>query len=232
MNYFQPSLKLIAKERQGAKVSKKYDSAKTPFQRILLSEHISQEKKDRLTKEYNALDPVKLLAQLETLQDGLWKYSWHKTGRVDANNVITKENAIDQGIAQPGVPANPNRFYRASKKTDLRSAPRTWRTRVDPFANSWDEIRLRLELTPEIVAREIIQWLMEKYPGEYSMGQTRTLQRRIAEWREEQISHVKKLRALMVNKTPVTPNYTITTAGIHAVLESDNDCSEISPSQA
>ena len=58
MNYFQPSLKLIAKERQGAKVSKKYDSAKTPFQRILLSEHISQEKKDRLTKEYNALDPV------------------------------------------------------------------------------------------------------------------------------------------------------------------------------
>ena len=66
VNYFQPSLKLIAKERQGAKVSKKYDSAKTPFQRILLSEHISQEKKDRLTKEYNALDPVKLLAQLET----------------------------------------------------------------------------------------------------------------------------------------------------------------------
>ena len=66
VNYFQPSLKLIAKERQGAKVSKKYDSAKTPFQRILLSEHISQEKKDRLTMEYNALDPVKLLAQLET----------------------------------------------------------------------------------------------------------------------------------------------------------------------
>ena len=96
-----------------------------------------------------------------------------KTGRVDANNVITKEELIDQDIAQPGVPANPNRFYRASKKTGLRSAPRTWRTRVDPFANSWDEIRLRLELTPEIVAREIIQWLMEKYPGEYSMGQTR-----------------------------------------------------------
>ena len=232
MNFFQPSLKLIAKERQGAKVSKKYDSAKTPFQRILLSEHISQEKKDRLTKEYNALDPVKLLAQLETLQDGLWKYSWHKTGRVDANNVITKENAIGQDIAQPGVPANPNRFYRASKKTDLRSAPRTWRTRVDPFANSWDEIRLRLELMPEIVAREIIQWLMEKYPGEYSMGQTRTLQRRIAEWREEQISHVKKLRALMVNKTPPPPNYAITPTGIHTVLESDNDCSEISPSQA
>ena len=85
---------------------------------------------------------------------------------------------------------------------------------------------------PEIVAREIIQWLMEKYPGEYSMGQTRTLQRRIAEWREEQISHVKKLRALMVNKTPPPPNYAITPAGIHAVLESDNDCSEISPSQA
>ena len=101
VNYFQPSLKLIAKERQGAKVSKKYDSAKTPFQRILLSEHISQEKKDQLTKEYNALDPVKLLAQLETLQDGLWKYSWNKTGHADTNYVITKENVIGQDIAQP-----------------------------------------------------------------------------------------------------------------------------------
>ncbi len=31
VNFFQPSLKLLKKERRGAKVSKKYDSAKTPF---------------------------------------------------------------------------------------------------------------------------------------------------------------------------------------------------------
>lgn len=232
VNFFQPSLKLIEKERQGAKVSKKYDSAKTPFQRILLSEHISQAKKDLLTMEYEALDPVNLLAQLETLQDGLWKYSWNKTGCADANCVVTKEAIIDQNNAQPEESASKNRYYRSSKKVDLRSAPRTWRTRVDPFDNTWDEIRLRLELTPETVAREIMQWLMGKYPGEYLMGQTRTLQRRIAEWRQEQESHVKELRALMVNKTPPPPNYTITTTGIQTVLDSGKDYGEITLSQA
>jgi hypothetical protein len=45
VNFFQPSLKLLKKARTGAKVSKKYDKAKTLFQRILLSEHISDKKK-------------------------------------------------------------------------------------------------------------------------------------------------------------------------------------------
>lgn len=230
VNYFQPSLKLLEKERRGAKVSKKYDSAKTPYQRILLSEHISQAKKESLTKEYEALDPVSLLAQLETLQDGLWKYSWNKTGRADTNYVVTEEDIIDQNKAQPETPAKLNRFYRASRKVDLRSAPRTWRTRADPFEKTWDEIRLRLELMPETSAREIIQWLMGKYPGEYSMGQTRTLQRRIAQWRQEQECHVQKLRALMVNKTPPPPHYTITTIGIQTVLDPSKDYGEITQS--
>jgi len=230
VNFFQASLKLIKKERQGAKVSKKYDSAKTPFQRILLSEHISQARKDRLTVEYEALDPVNLLAQLQILQDGLWKYSWDKTGRADSNDVITKEVNLDQDNASSEAPVKSNRFYRASKKVDFRRAPRTWRTRVDPFATTWDEIRLRMELMPETVAREIIQWLMGKYPGEYSMGQTRTLQRRIAEWRQEQESHVKKLRALMVNKTPPTPNYSITTTGNKIVLDPGKEHTKISQS--
>jgi len=55
----------------GAKVSKKHDLAKTPYQRPLLSEHITQERKDALTSEYGATDPVKLLAQLESFQDAL-----------------------------------------------------------------------------------------------------------------------------------------------------------------
>ena len=41
VNFFQPSLKLISKKREGTKVTKKYDVAKTPYQRILLSTHIS-----------------------------------------------------------------------------------------------------------------------------------------------------------------------------------------------
>ena len=35
VNFFQPASKLISKERDGAKVKKKYDEAQTPYQRLL-----------------------------------------------------------------------------------------------------------------------------------------------------------------------------------------------------
>ena len=35
MNFFQPSFKLIAKERLGNQTLKRYDPAKTPYQRVL-----------------------------------------------------------------------------------------------------------------------------------------------------------------------------------------------------
>ena len=133
VNFFQPSLKLLEKERRGARVRKKYDTAKTPFQRILLSDHICQAKKDSLSREYEMLDPVKLLAQMETLQDELWQNSWNRKGQVETELVVTKEDVIGHGVARPEKPAIQSRFYRSSKKVDLRSAPRTWRTRKDPF---------------------------------------------------------------------------------------------------
>jgi hypothetical protein len=43
VNFFQPSLKLISKERRGGKVIKKYDQAKTPYQRVLASDSIPEE---------------------------------------------------------------------------------------------------------------------------------------------------------------------------------------------
>ena len=201
VNFFQPSLKLLEKERRGAKVSKKYDSAKTPFQRILLSGQICQAKKDTLNLEYETLDPVSLLAQMELLQDELWQYSWNKRGQPETELIVTKEDVIDHGVARDEEPSIQSRYYRSSKKIDLRSAPRTWRTRKDPFEKTWDEIRLRLELMPETGGKELIQWLMSKYPGEYSVGQTRTLQRRIAHWRQEQGSQEEKMRALLTSTT-------------------------------
>jgi len=70
----------IANWRKGIK---KYDSAKTPFQRILLSEHISDKKKKRLTIQYGSLDPIALMSQLQKLQDQLWRYAWKKSPKVD-----------------------------------------------------------------------------------------------------------------------------------------------------
>ncbi len=218
VNFFQPSLKLLEKERRGARVRKKYDTAKTPFQRILLSDHICPAKKESLAREYETLDPVKLLAQMETLQDELWQYSWKKNGPAEADLVVSKEDVVDHTVVRPERSAIESRFYRSSKKVDLRSAPRTWRTRKDPFEKTWDEIRLRLELMPEIGGKELIQWLMGKYPGEYTVGQTRTLQRRVAQWRQEQGSQEEKMRTLMTAITEPPLNYAITPTGIQARL--------------
>ena len=201
INFFQPSLKLIEKERKGAKVSKKYDTAKTPYQRILLSEHIMQTQKDALTSEYDTLDPVSLLAQMEALQDRLWEFSWTRINIEKAHKLtVMADDVINQCDKKPAEDNHSNRYYRSSKKIDLRRAPRTWRTRKDPFVNVWAETKLRLELMPEMTAKDVIEWLMEKYPNQFAVGQIRTMQRRIAEWRQEQVGQEQRLRTLMVNQ--------------------------------
>ena len=199
VNFFQPSLKLIEKERLGAKVSKKYDKAQTPYQRILLSEHISQARKDSLTEEYQGLDPVDLLTQLEMLQDQLWQYSWSKSGNADAHSDGVSKDEVETHAGNTLTKnTRANRYYHTNKKK--KAVLRTWRTRKDPFENVWDEIRLRLELIPEMTAKDTIGWLMKKYPDQYNLGQVRTLQRRFSEWRQEQLGQEARLRALMFNE--------------------------------
>ncbi len=58
---------------------------------------------------------------------------------------------------------------------------------------------------PETTAKEIVTWLMGKYPSQFTIGQIRTLQRRISEWRQTQQSLEESLRALMLNEKSVLP---------------------------
>lgn len=73
INFFQPCLKLIEKWRDGARVHKRYDKAKTPHQRILMSPSVTEESKERLRKIFPSLDPMLLLQEMERLQIDLWK---------------------------------------------------------------------------------------------------------------------------------------------------------------
>ena len=72
-NFFQPTTKLVSKERIGSKVKKKYDQAKTPYQRVMLSEDVSEENKERLRKEYVKLNPAHLKREITRLQNKLIK---------------------------------------------------------------------------------------------------------------------------------------------------------------
>jgi len=72
INFFQPVLKLVAKERVGTRVQKHYDIAKTPYQRVLECEQVSAESKRRLRELQLTLNPAALLRQIEALQADLW----------------------------------------------------------------------------------------------------------------------------------------------------------------
>ncbi len=72
INFFQPVLKLVGKTRNGAKVHKVYDTAQTPYRRLLKSEVLKEEKKRELANIYGALNPVTLLKQIRQTVEYLW----------------------------------------------------------------------------------------------------------------------------------------------------------------
>ena len=75
INFFQPSFKLIAKERIGNQTLKRYDTAKTPYQRILERKDISLEAKARLMNLYLHLNPAELRRRMDQKTAHLWKIS-------------------------------------------------------------------------------------------------------------------------------------------------------------
>jgi len=74
-NFFQPVLKLISKEHVDKKLIKRYDTAATPFQRVLAAKDIPFETKARLTNLYVQLNPVQLRTSIDVKVAKLWKIS-------------------------------------------------------------------------------------------------------------------------------------------------------------
>ena len=73
VNYFQPVMKLVSKSRNGARVRKVYDEAKTPYQRLLEYDALSAEDKLKMQRTYESLNPVRLRAQIDKALEDLWK---------------------------------------------------------------------------------------------------------------------------------------------------------------
>ena len=77
VNFFQPVMQLKHKSRHGAKVHKVYDSARTPYQRVLESGVLTPEQQDVMAQQYQRLNPVKLLAQINQALEHLWSLAEH-----------------------------------------------------------------------------------------------------------------------------------------------------------
>jgi hypothetical protein len=75
INFFQPSFKLIAKEHIGNRTIKQYDTAKSPYQRVIERKDISLEAKAHLMNLYVQLNPAQLRRQIDHKIAILWKIS-------------------------------------------------------------------------------------------------------------------------------------------------------------
>jgi hypothetical protein len=72
VNFFQPVMQLQSKTRHGARVHKVYDTARTPYRRILESGVLAREQQDALAIGYQRLNPVRLLGQINQALEKLW----------------------------------------------------------------------------------------------------------------------------------------------------------------
>jgi hypothetical protein len=59
----------------------------------------------------------------------------------------------------------------------------TWRTREDPFADVWEEVKEKLKINPGLEGKTLFEDLQRRYRGRFPDGQLRTFQRRVKVWR-------------------------------------------------
>jgi hypothetical protein len=85
MNFFRPLRKLVAKERQGAKVTKRYDEPRTSYQRLVASGALSAGDQARIDKQLEALNPAELRRRIEGLLRELWQLADRQEGGSLAN---------------------------------------------------------------------------------------------------------------------------------------------------
>ena len=68
-NLFLPSVKLLEKKRVASKTIKKYDTPKTPYQRVLESKYVPASRKRILKEQFEGLNPFKLRKAMEKKLD-------------------------------------------------------------------------------------------------------------------------------------------------------------------
>jgi hypothetical protein len=167
VNFFLPSFKLI---------SKKYDTPATPYERLLANDRVADEQKKYLRETFAGLDPVFLLNRIRATQ--------HKIAGIEVRGGPVEPLKIDQNLEEfvgnLGIAWKAGEVRSTHRKPN--TGPRYWRTRVDPFENTWPTIAGWLNEQSDANAKELFQRLHAN-GVEIQPGQLRTLQRRVKTWR-------------------------------------------------
>lgn len=78
VNFFMPSAKLKSKERMGSRIIKKYEPYRTPYERLIISGILTEEKKASMEKIRLRLNPAVLMREINRFQDQLMRMQSQK----------------------------------------------------------------------------------------------------------------------------------------------------------
>jgi len=177
VNFFQPSFKLAEKKRVGARVSKRYHAPETPCARLLQSDSVPDDMKQRLRAVAITLDPLRLLDEIRAVQQQLAGLAAGAVPHV----VPHRDGELDQFLKSLSTAWHDGEVRPTHRK---EAKPlRDWRTREDPFENVWPRIVGWLDSEPDRTATELLARLQVQEPEAYPAALLRTLQRRVKVWR-------------------------------------------------
>lgn len=91
-NFFQPVMKLKEKVRTGGRVHRKYEEAKTPYQRVLELGKLDQASREKLQADYQSLNPAELKRQIAALKTRLYEAYRRKRERSVARFIIKQKS--------------------------------------------------------------------------------------------------------------------------------------------
>jgi hypothetical protein len=177
-------MKLLAKQGDGKKVRCVYDPAKTPLQRVLASGILPAQKQQELIEVAHALDPIRLLQQLEQLQKAIFHCaaSYPPFGSSIPSapiHIFSVESCLaGNAPAQRSIPDPAPGLHTLYREQERRKRTLGWRrTHKDPFEGEWEQIPSWLVANPERSSGDIFRELQRLSPGRYQPLQIRTLQR-------------------------------------------------------
>ena len=175
VNYFQPSFKLVEKTRNGSTVIKRYSPPATPCDRVAGHEGVRAEAKEALRLRRATLDPVALLHSIREARSAL--------GAIGSPELrpTPKGESLERFLARL-----PSRWMEEREQANgnrRAKAPRTWRTRKDPFEGVWCDVLNWLQDDPDASAVALLNRLRVADPDRFSRAPLRTLQRRVQQWR-------------------------------------------------
>ncbi len=193
-NFFQPSMQLVSKTRQGAKTKRIYDVPRTPYDRVLESDEVSASRKTRLRSQYRSLDPVVLLAELRLLQQELWTFGY---GDLPSRRAQRPAEVIEysETPSEVVVVEGPVEIFHKTRKPHKKHKKHKrcvhwWKTYPDAFESVWSECEAYLNEQSNLAATEILRRLQVRHPETFKPKQLRTLQRRVRAWRLNQVNSV------------------------------------------